>query len=108
MPVSAKQSDSYIHASPYVFSGSPYKSSFIIGGQNYQSQFFSLTSLEDNAQIFLTDMLGQRFSYRVRGVGDVPHGAEDLLRSQSEPWDLTLFTPSLSTYQWNMVRCVRE
>lgn len=108
LPVATQRNPTYTHAAPHVYSGSPYKKTFIIGAENYQSQFFHLTSLTDNAQIIFTDLLGQTFTYRVKGIGDIPTNADHLLRAKTEPWDLTLYTDSLSTYQRIIVRCVEE
>lgn len=108
LPVATQRNPTYTHAAPYVYSGSPYKKTFIIGAENYQSQFFHLTSLTDNAQIIFTDLLGQTFTYRVKGIGDIPRNADHLLRAKTEPWDLTLYTDSLSTYQRIIIRCTQE
>ncbi|MCI6574620.1 MAG: sortase [Actinomycetaceae bacterium] len=95
-----------VPSAPNAWYGSVYADSLVIGAVNYKSQFGRIAELPDGAHIMFTDMLGQRFHYRVAGIGDVPSDDGAALRAKPEPWDLTLFTPSFSGIQRVLVRAV--
>lgn len=106
LPVMLGVDSAPVPDAPNAWHGSVYTDSLVIGAVNYKSQFGRLAELRDGAHIMFTDMLGQRFHYRVAGVGDVPSDDGAALRAKPEPWDLTLFTPSFSGIQRILVRAV--
>ena len=88
---------------PGVYAGAANNGTLIIGVSSYLPGFSGLTSLQDGAQIRFTAVTGEQYSYRVLTAESIPVADASKL-SSGDDWDLTLYTPSLSGVQFEIIR----
>ena len=83
--------------SPCRYSGSAQTNDLIIAAHNYHSHFGRIGELRTGDEIVFTDAGGSVFRYKVSFM-EVIEGqdVEQMFSGQSEDWDLTLFTCTLS------------
>ena len=90
LPIISQWDDTLSQTAPCRYLGSVYQNDLIIAGHNYSGHFGSLYTLEAGDQVLVADMVGNRFSYTVTGLEQLPGTAvEEMAAGQ---WDLTLFT----------------
>ena len=97
LPVINDFSYKALDIAPCRYSGSTDSSDFIIAAHNYSSHFGKLGSLSDGAEIVFTDCGGRAFHYSIISIEEI-HGsnADEMLSKENSPWDMTLFTCTLS------------
>lgn len=88
---------------PGVYAGAANNGTLIIGVSSYLPGFSGLTSLQDGAQIRFTAVTGEQYTYRVLTAESIP-AADASKLSSGDDWDLTLYTPSLSGVQFEIIR----
>lgn len=88
---------------PQRFSGSCYNNSLIIGGYDREEQLGCLKELDIGYEVFVTDMTGAKFSYRVTKI-ERKKSVENEVLTDTES-HLTLFTCDSQTSDYIIVRC---
>lgn len=97
LPVMSSWSYPALKKSPCRYSGSAQTNDLIIAAHNYHSHFGRIGELRTGDEIVFTDAGGSIFRYKVSFM-EVIEGqdVEQMFSGQSEDWDLTLFTCTLS------------
>ena len=90
---------------PKRFSGSVYDDSLIIGASGTQGQFDCFDTIQDGAEITVTDMTGAEFTYTVARIQRSDSAAAQILKTDA--FDLTLFTRDALSMEYLILRCVR-
>lgn len=103
LPVAAQWSRVDAAEHPCRFCGNIYDGSLVIGGSDLKGQFDFLDSINDGAEVLLTDMTGAVFSLRVERVerSDSAEG-EKLAQSDAR---LTLFARDSRSMEYIILRC---
>ena len=98
-----------LNISPCCYSGSFYKDNMVIAGHNYQSHFGELKQLVVGSEIIFTDVEGNVYNYEVAWTETLqPNQTKEMTEeNEKDPWDLTLFTCTISGSSRFTVRCVR-
>lgn len=104
LPVMSDWSDSKLKLSPCRYTGSAYLNDMIIAAHNYPAHFGALRNLKQGDSVIFTDVDGNRFSYIVSEMEQLPSAALDEMASGD--WDLTLFTCTLGGKARVTVRCI--
>lgn len=103
LPISEKWQGQNINNFPCRYSGSVYNDSLIIGGSDNKGQFDFMKIITDGDVLYITDVTGSRYSYKVDDIeitDDI--STENLL---SEKSDLVLFARSTYALNYTIVRC---
>jgi len=90
LPVMAQWSYPNLKLAPCRYSGSAYQDNLVIAGHNYRSHFGYLNCLEVGDEVVFTDVEGNRFSYAVEELEQLPPTAVEEMTGGD--WALTLFT----------------
>lgn len=106
LPVMQTWDATRLKVAPCRYAGSVYQDNMVIAAHNYTSHFGKLFSVEAGAEVFFTDVDGNRFSYRVLGTEIVdPYDTKTM--TTATDWDLTLFTCTYGGQTRYTVRCAR-
>ena len=97
LPVMSDWSYDKLNISPCRYSGSAETNDLIIAAHNFYSHFGKIDDLVSGDQIVFTNTLGKKYIYTV-AYTEVIDGEDitQMFSGQSEEWDLTLFTCTLS------------
>ena len=103
LPIINEWSYPALKVAPCRYEGTAYKKNMVIAAHNYQSHFAKLHELAVGAEIFFTDMAGNRFSY-VLAQHEVlqPTDVEEMCSGE---WPLTLFTCTVDGQARITLRC---
>jgi sortase A len=97
LPVINDFSYEALDTAPCRYSGSAESNDIIIAAHNFGSHFGKLGSLSDGAEIIFTDCSGRSFRYSIISIEEIRGSdVEEMLSKESSPWDMTLFTCTLS------------
>ena len=109
LPVMEEWDYTRLNISACRYSGSFYKDNMVIAAHNYQSHFGRLSQLGIGSEIIFTDIEGNVFEYEVIWNEVLnPNQTDDMMEeNEKDPWDLTLFTCTISGTTRFTVRCVR-
>lgn len=100
-PVGASWGD--IDAYPCLYTGSAYDGSLIIGTSNQKGQFAFAKEISVGNAVYVTDMTGNQFSYRVADIQYCDHADNQTLSSESD--DLTIFVKNIYAFEYIIIRC---
>ena len=105
LPVMSRWSDEGLRIAPGRYSGSAYKSGFVIAAHNYPAHFGHIKELSLGDQVIFTDVRGRSFAYTVTALDILgPYETEEMVSSE---WDLSLFTCTFGGRSRVTVRCER-
>lgn len=90
-------------AYPCLYSGSVYDGSLIIGTSNQRGQFEFVKEIAVGSAVYVTDMTGNRFSYRVADIQYSGHADYQTLLSETD--DLTIFVKNIYAFEYIILRC---
>lgn len=90
LPVISQWSQEGFQIAPCRYLGSAYTGDLLIAAHNYPAHFGRLKELQPGDGVYLTDMEGSRFSYRLLEQ-EILLGT-DVAAMEEGDWDLTLFT----------------
>lgn len=109
LPIMEEWDYNRLNIAPCRYSGSFYKDDMVIAAHNYQSHFGRLSQLGIGSEIIFTDVEGNVFNYEVvwNEVLQPNQTQEMTEENEKDPWDLTLFTCTISGSTRFTVRCVR-
>ena len=107
LPVMAQWSYEGLKIAPGRYSGSVFTRDLVIAGHNYARHFSPIKQLTEGDEVDLTDMDGEVWIYEVSGVETLqPTQIEEMTTdSQSDDWDMTLFTCNAGGRTRCAVRC---
>lgn len=105
LPIQSEWSYPNMRVSPCRYQGSAYLDNMVICGHNYTTHFRPLFDIENGASVFLTDVDGNRFEYKVSESEILSGNAVEEMVSGN--WDLTLFTCTSGGVYRVAVRCIR-
>lgn len=88
---------------PCRYDGSIYDGSLIIGTTNQKGQLDFAKEISVGSTVFLTDMTGNRFSYRISDIRYGKHADNDTL-SECEG-DLTVFVKNIYAFEYVILYC---
>ena len=101
LPVGALWSD--MDAYPCLYTGSAYDGSLIIGTSNQKGQFDFVKEISVGNAVYVTDMTGNQFSYKVTDIQYCDHADNQTLSSESD--DLTIFVKNIYAFEYIIIRC---
>ncbi|WP_303838477.1 sortase [Ruminococcus flavefaciens] len=97
LPVINDFSYGALNTAPCRYSGCTESGDLIIAAHNFNSHFGRLGSLSDGAEIVFTDCSGRAFHYNIISIEEIRGDDVDaMLGKDADPWDMTLFTCTLS------------
>ncbi len=103
LSVASKCEYSTLDFSPCRYYGSAYQDNLVISAHNYGTHFGNIGTLQPGNAVYLTDMDGNVFSYRVSKVEVLmPNDTEEMLNAE---YPLTLFTCTVGGKYRVTVRC---
>lgn len=100
-PVGAEWGSS--NAYPCRYDGSVYADTLIIGSTNQIGQFDFVKEILVGDAIYLTDMLGNRYSFEVADIQYREHADNDTLYAEDNA--LTVFVKNMNAFEYIMIRC---
>lgn len=106
LPVISRWGEEALRSAPCRYEGSAYLGNLILAGHNYRTHFAGIGDLEKGDDVYFTDAAGNRFSYTVSEVEELPGSAVEEMKEGD--WDLTLFTCTLARISRITVRCARS
>ena len=109
LPVMEEWSYAGLKIAPGRYSGSLYSDDLVIAGHNYRKHFSPIKWLHPGDEVDLTDVEEHVWRYEVAEVETLePTDIEKMtVSSETDDWDLTLFTCTQSGKMRCAVRCVR-
>lgn len=108
LPVVDGWSYAALRNSPCRYSGSAAENNIIIAAHNYNDHFGHIGDLDSGDEIVFTDTSGIRHYYEVDFTQYVDgYDIDSMFRGESEDWDITLFTCTLSGQSRVTVRGMR-
>ena len=109
LPVMAQWSYAGLKVAPGRYSGTTYADDLVICGHNYAKHFSPIKWLAIGSSVYFTDADGLRWSYEVESVETLrPTQIEEMTTdTETDNWDLTLFTCTSGGNARYAVRCVR-
>ena len=109
LPVMAQWSYAGLKIAPGRYSGTTYGDDLVICGHNYAMHFSPIKWLAIGSSVYFTDADGLRWSYEVESVETLrPTQIEEMTTAtETDSWDLTLFTCTSGGNARYAVRCVR-
>ena len=109
LPVMAQWSYAGLKVAPGRYSGTTYADDLVICGHNYAKHFSPIKWLAIGSPVYFTDADGLRWSYEVESVETLhPTQIEEMTTAtETDSWDLTLFTCTSGGNARYAVRCVR-
>lgn len=105
LPVMLEWDYDKLKISPCRYSGSYYTRDMVIAGHNYVRHFSALRWIEVGADVYFTNVEGERFHYTVDKV-ETLQDVEVNSMILGDDWDLTLFTCNRGGQTRCTVRCV--
>ncbi len=109
LPIMKDWSYDGLKIAPCRFSGSLYTDDMIIAGHNYITHFGPIESLSSGDEVNICDMENNVWQYKVLWI-EVIDGTDIegmMAKSETDNWDLTLFTCTMSGTSRYAVRCER-
>lgn len=103
LPICSKSNQPDAKGLPYRYSGSIYDGSLILGGEDCKGQFEFLKTIDERTYLNITDLDGNRYTYKVYSVERASDCDSKIL--ESHECDLTLFGKSTFEMNWIIVRC---
>lgn len=91
---------------PCVYDGNILNGNLILAGHNYRSHFGRIKELNTGDEIYITDANGKVYQYEVVQSEILNEYDVQGMKSNSENWDLTLFTCTLSGRSRVTVRAI--
>lgn len=109
LPVMSQWSYEGLKISPGRYWGSTFTDDLIIAGHNYAKHFSPIKWLDTGTEIDFTDADQRLWRYEVSEVETLkPTQVEDMIaKTETDDWDLTLFTCNTGGETRCAVRCVR-
>ena len=109
LPVMAQWSYAGLKVAPGRYSGTTYADDLVLCGHNYAKHFSPIKWLAIGSPVYFTDADGLRWSYEVESVETLhPTQIEEMTTAtETDSWDLTLFTCTSGGNARYAVRCVR-
>ena len=109
LPVMAQWSYAGLKVAPGRYSGTTYADDLVVCGHNYAKHFSPIKWLAIGSPVYFTDADGLRWSYEVESVETLhPTQIEEMTTAtETDSWDLTLFTCTSGGNARYAVRCVR-
>ena len=110
LPVMANWSYPGLKIAPGRYYGSTYTKDLVIAGHNYAKHFSPIKWLDVGTEVDFTDMNNQVWKYRVVSTETLqPAQVEQMItKSDTDEWDLTMFTCNTGGKTRCTVRCVEE
>lgn len=110
LPVMQDWDYTKLDISPCCYYGSVYKDDLVIAAHNYYSHFGGLGQLTIGSEIIFTDIYGYKYNYNVIWTEVIQPGSIDQMIEEKidDPWDLTLFTCTISGGSRFTVRCAKS
>lgn len=110
LPVMAKWSYPGLKIAPGRYYGSVYTKNLVIAGHNYAKHFSPVKWLETGAEVDFTDMNNRVWRYQVVSTETLnPSQVEKMItKSETDSWDLTLFTCNTGGRTRCTVRCMEK
>lgn len=103
LPIRSDWKKSRISSYPCRLTGSMYSRDLIIGGSDNKGMFDFMKYISGGDYVFVTDMSGTRFSYRVSDIVQISDpSAENLMSDDS---DLVFFAKNTYSFGYTAVRC---
>lgn len=97
LPVINDFSYDALNTAPCRYSGCAESKDLIIAAHNFSSHFGKLSSLSYNSEIVFTDCSGKTYTYSIISIEEINgSNTEEMLSKNDIPWDMTLFTCTLS------------
>ncbi len=106
LPVCGGWSRHKVSSFPCRYDGNLYDGSLIIGGSDGAGQFDFMKTISMGDFVFLTDMMGGRYCYRVDWVEKTSDASAENLRSDGA--DLVLFARNSYSLDYTVVQCSLE
>ena len=103
LPICSKSNQPDAKGLAYRYSGSIYDGSLILGGEDCKGQFEFLKTIDERTYLNITDLDGNRYTYKVYSVERASDCDSKIL--ESHECDLTLFGKSTFEMNWIIVRC---
>ena len=103
LPINGVWSKKDVSKHPCRYTGSVYDGSLVIGGSDNKGQFDFMKQISIGDYVFITDTVGNRFSYIVSDIeitNDI--SAENLC---SEEYELTFYARNTYNLKYTVVRC---
>lgn len=94
---------SVMDAYPCLYTGSAYDGSLIVGTSNQKGQFDFVKEISVGNAVYVTDMTGNQFSYKVTDIQYCDHADNQTLSSDSD--DLTIFVKNIYAFEYIIIRC---
>lgn len=106
LPICAKWDGKTARSMPCRFSGSAYDRNLVIGGTDAEGQFDFITVVNLSDAVYLTDMAGQVYTYRVTDIKRSNSAEEQVLLGTG--CDLTLFARRAIASEYILICCMAE
>lgn len=104
LPVAGRWDTGKLSHYPCRFWGSVYDNSLVVGGSDQTGQFDFCDQINPGAEITVTALNGEEFTYSVERVDRADHAEADWL--MQDDYDLTLFARSAFSLEYIAVRCM--
>lgn len=110
LPVMAEWSYPGLKIAPGRFYGSTYTKDLVIAGHNYAKHFSPIKWLEVGTEVDFTDMNNRVWKYKVASIETLkPEQVGQMItKSDTDEWNLTMFTCNTGGRTRCTVRCVEE
>lgn len=110
LPVMAEWSYPGLKIAPGRFYGSTYTKDLVIAGHNYAKHFSPIKWLAVGTEVDFTDMNNRVWKYKVVSIETLqPTQVEQMItKSDTDEWDLTMFTCNTGGRTRCTVRCVEQ
>ena len=105
LPVANQWNSGELRRQPCRYYGSAWDNTLVIGGSDGKGQLDFITRIDVGTQVFVTDMTGARFAYRVREVERAKKADADTLLAED---GLTLFARNSYGLEYVILRCAPE
>ncbi len=104
LPIYADWDKRGVSKQPCLYDGSMYDGSAVIGGSDNEGQFDFMQSITNDDIVFITDMTGARYTYKVVKIDKTENASTDELISGE--YDLTIFARNTYSLDYTVVRCI--
>lgn len=107
LPVMSKWSYEGLKTAPGRYCGSTYTNDLVIAGHNYARHFSPIKWLDIGTEVDFIDMNNRLWRYKVTSVETLnPKQVKKMIKkTDTDPWDLTLFTCNTGGENRCTVRC---
>ena len=106
LPIRARWDSGKVSRSPCRFAGSIYDGSLIVGGSDHEDQFDFAKTISIGDAVFVTDMTGSRYTYKVTWVELTDDVSAENLASREA--DLVLFVRDSYSLEYAVITCDRH